>query len=62
MTAFPLLESIDDPVALRKLDRRQLAQLAHELREFIVQSVSSTGGHFSSNLGTVELTDRKSVV
>ena len=56
MTAFPLLESIDDPAALRKLDRRQLAQLAEELREFIVQSVSSTGGHFSSNLGTVELT------
>jgi 1-deoxy-D-xylulose-5-phosphate synthase len=56
MTAFPLLESIDDPAALRKLDRKQLTPLAAELREFIVQSVASTGGHFSSNLGTVELT------
>jgi 1-deoxy-D-xylulose-5-phosphate synthase len=56
MTAFPLLDSIDDPAALRKLDRKQLTPLAAELREFIVQSVASTGGHFSSNLGTVELT------
>jgi len=56
MTAFPLLESIDDPAALRKLDRKQLTPLAAELREFIVQSVASTGGHLSSNLGTVELT------
>ncbi len=56
MTAFPLLDSINDPAALRKLERRQLLQLATELREFIVQSVASTGGHFSSNLGTVELT------
>jgi len=56
MTAFPLLETIDDPAALRRLERRQLPQLADELREFIVQSVASTGGHFSSNLGTVELT------
>ena len=56
MTAFPLLESINDPAALRKLDRKQLTPLAAELREFIVQSVASTGGHFSSNLGTVELT------
>ncbi len=53
---YALLESIDDPSKLRKLDRRELHGLAKELREFIVQSVSSTGGHFSSNLGTVELT------
>jgi 1-deoxy-D-xylulose-5-phosphate synthase len=53
---YELLKTIDDPAELRKLERRQLAQLADELREFVVQSVSQTGGHLSSNLGTVELT------
>ena len=56
MNAYPLLETIDDPKQLRTLDRKQLAQLAVELRAFIVESVAATGGHFSSNLGTVELT------
>ena len=56
MSAYPLLETIDDPAALRRLDRRGLAQLATELRAFLVESVSATGGHLSSNLGTVELT------
>src|SRR5688572_19683359 len=56
MTPFPLLETISDPSDLRGLDRKQLAQLAAELRAFIVDSVASTGGHLSSNLGTVELT------
>src|SRR5471030_2903550 len=56
MSAYPLLETVDDPSALRALDRKQLAQLATELRAFIVDSVASTGGHLSSNLGTVELT------
>jgi 1-deoxy-D-xylulose-5-phosphate synthase len=56
MSAYPLLETIGDPSQLRTLDRKQLAQLAVELREFLVASVSSTGGHLSSNLGTVELT------
>jgi len=51
-----LLSAIHAPSDLRKLDRRQLKQLAEELREFVVQSVSQTGGHLSSNLGTVELT------
>ncbi len=55
-TAYPLLETINDPAALRQLDRRQLPQLAEELRRFLVESVSRTGGHLSSNLGTVELT------
>ena len=50
-----LLAGIDDPVALRRLERGQLVQLADELREFVLQSVSRTGGHLSSNLGTVEL-------
>ncbi len=56
MNTYPLLETIDDPRDLRKLGRDQLAAVAKELREFIVESVSATGGHFSSNLGTVELT------
>jgi 1-deoxy-D-xylulose-5-phosphate synthase len=53
---FPLLSSINDPEDLRKLERTQLPQLAEELRAFLVESVSKTGGHLSSNLGTVELT------
>ncbi len=56
MTPNPLLETVNDPADLRRLERRQLPQLAAELRRFIVESVASTGGHFSSNLGTVELT------
>ena len=56
MTPFPLLESVSDPADLRAFDRKQLAQLAAELRGFIVNSVAATGGHLSSNLGTVELT------
>jgi len=51
-----LLETIDLPADLRRLTRPQLRPLADELREFLVQSVARTGGHFSSNLGTVELT------
>ena len=53
---YDLLKTIDDPAALRKLDRDDLRPLADELREFVLQSVSQTGGHLSSNLGTVELT------
>jgi 1-deoxy-D-xylulose-5-phosphate synthase len=53
---YPLLDTIADPADLRRLERRDLHLLAMELREFIVESVSTTGGHFSSNLGTVELT------
>ena len=53
---YELLKTIDDPAALRKLERRQLAQLADELRAYVLDSVSKTGGHLSSNLGTVELT------
>ena len=56
MNKYLLLDKINDPSDLRRLDRRDLPALAMELREFIVESVSSTGGHFSSNLGTVELT------
>ena len=53
---YSLLEQIDDPSALRKLDRSVLPQLARELRAFVLASVGATGGHLSSNLGTIELT------
>jgi 1-deoxy-D-xylulose-5-phosphate synthase len=53
---YDLLETIDDPADLRRLDRKQLVQLAEELRAFLLDSVAKTGGHLSSNLGTVELT------
>ncbi len=55
MTEHRLLEQIDSPDALRGLRREQLVQLAGELRAFVIETVSSTGGHLSSNLGTVEL-------
>jgi 1-deoxy-D-xylulose-5-phosphate synthase len=51
-----LLGTIDTPEQLRKLDRKQLPKLAEELRLFLLESVARTGGHLSSNLGTVELT------
>jgi 1-deoxy-D-xylulose-5-phosphate synthase len=51
-----LLETINDPADLRKLARTQLTPLATELRDYLLDSVSKTGGHLSSNLGTVELT------
>ena len=54
--AYELLQTINDPSDLRKLDRKALGQLADELRAFVLESVSRTGGHLSSNLGTIELT------
>ena len=56
MPIYPLLESINDPAELRRVDRTALPQLARELRAFLLNSVAQTGGHLSSNLGTVELT------
>lgn len=53
---YPLLDRVEIPAQLRALKRSQLPQLATELRQFLVESVASTGGHLSSNLGTVELT------
>lgn len=53
---LPLLEHIETPAQLRQLSEKQLPQLAIELRQFLVDSLSRTGGHFASNLGTVELT------
>src|SRR3989304_795688 len=53
---YSLLDTINAPGDLRQRDRAQLPELARELREFLVESVSKTGGHLSSNLGTIELT------
>src|SRR6201984_741864 len=53
---YPLLSRIQSPADLRQLPPGKLAQLATELREFLIQSVSPRGGHFAAGLGTVELT------
>src|SRR5690554_2941444 len=55
MSQYPLLERIESPSDLRRLERSELPALADELRAFLLESVSKTGGHLSSNLGTVEL-------
>jgi len=55
-STYPLLQTINDPADLRKLSRQQLLILSQELRAYLLESVSQTGGHLSSNLGTVELT------
>ncbi len=55
MSKYPLLERIASPADLRQFDRKDLNPLANELRAFLLESVSRTGGHLSSNLGTVEL-------
>ena len=52
----PLLNTIESPADLRKLSAAKLPALAKELREFLIQSVSTRGGHFAAGLGTVELT------
>nr|WP_187359940.1 1-deoxy-D-xylulose-5-phosphate synthase [Chitinolyticbacter meiyuanensis] len=51
-----LLNAISCPADLRRLERRALPQLAAELRQFLLDSISQTGGHFASNLGAVDLT------
>src|SRR3984893_11844262 len=53
---YSLLESIDTPDDLRRLSPAKLPALAEELRQFLIQSVSTRGGHFAAGLGTVELT------
>jgi 1-deoxy-D-xylulose-5-phosphate synthase len=53
---YPLLDTINSPDQLRELDRKLLPELAEELRTFLIDSVSQTGGHLASNLGVVELT------
>jgi 1-deoxy-D-xylulose-5-phosphate synthase len=54
--SYELLQTINSPHDLRELERSKLDQLVNELRQFVLESVSKTGGHLSSNLGTVELT------
>jgi len=53
---YPLLDTIQFPADLRSLDEDQLPQLADELRAFLIQSVSKTGGHLASGLGSIEIT------
>ena len=55
-TKYPLLDALGSPEAVRQFTDDQLHQLSGEVRRFIIDSVSETGGHFASNLGTVELT------
>src|ERR671924_210296 len=56
MNKYPLLETIVSPKDLRKLPESQLVLLAAELRAFLLESVSRSGGHFAAGLGTIELT------
>lgn len=56
MSGYPLLDSIASPQQIQHFNGPQLEQLATEVRQFLIDSISETGGHFSSNLGTVELT------
>ncbi|WP_239325947.1 1-deoxy-D-xylulose-5-phosphate synthase [Snodgrassella gandavensis] len=56
MNPTSLLDTIDLPQDVRRLQKNQLPQLANELRAYLLESVSKTGGHFASNLGAVELT------
>src|SRR5580693_2335839 len=55
-TSYPLLETIASPADLRKLAATKLTDLAQELRQFLIHSVATRGGHFAAGLGTVELT------
>ena len=56
MNPTPLLDTIDLPQDVRRLQKTQLPELANELRAYLLESVSKTGGHFASNLGAIELT------
>jgi 1-deoxy-D-xylulose-5-phosphate synthase len=53
---FPLLSTVDSPADLRRLSEGELAELAQELRSFLIDTVSRTGGHLAAGLGVVELT------
>ncbi len=56
MSAYPLLSQVDSPADLRKFSEDELIQLADELRQYLIETVSSCGGHFGAGLGTIELT------
>ncbi|MGB4498428.1 MAG: 1-deoxy-D-xylulose-5-phosphate synthase [Methylococcaceae bacterium] len=55
-TSYPLLDKINSPADIRKLEKDQLKPLCKEVREFLTKSVSVSGGHFAAGLGTVEVT------
>ena len=55
-TTYPLLDNLNSPDDLRQLPESSLEQVARELRQFLLSSVSRSGGHFAAGLGTVELT------
>ena len=57
---YPYLDKIQKNGDVKKLPQQELPLLCEDIRNFLIESVSSTGGHLSSNLGVVELTDRKS--
>ncbi|HEY0746141.1 MAG TPA: 1-deoxy-D-xylulose-5-phosphate synthase [Steroidobacteraceae bacterium] len=54
--SYPLLETLASPADLRRLPAAKLTEVAQELRQFLIQSVATRGGHFAAGLGTVELT------
>ena len=56
MNGTRLLDTIHSPADVKRLDFGQLQELCAEIRAFLIDSVSKTGGHLSSNLGTIELT------
>ncbi|KAF0282490.1 1-deoxy-D-xylulose-5-phosphate synthase [Spiribacter roseus] len=56
MSAYPLLEGIDEPAHLRELPQTQLPRLTEQLRDFLLNSVARSGGHLAAGLGAVELT------
>ena len=56
MKRYQILNRIDSPADLKKLDERKLIRLCGEIRDFLIRSVSKTGGHLASNLGVIELT------
>ena len=56
MSNYPLIDRASDRNELKKLNKEELSELCSEIREFLIESVTETGGHLASNLGTVELT------
>ncbi|MEX0383591.1 1-deoxy-D-xylulose-5-phosphate synthase [Spiribacter sp. 1M153] len=56
MSAYPLLEGIDEPAHLRELPQTQLPRLSEQLRDYLLNSVARSGGHLAAGLGAVELT------
>jgi 1-deoxy-D-xylulose-5-phosphate synthase len=55
MRVYPHLEKIDFPSALKELNMNEMPALCMEIREFLIESVSKTGGHLASSLGAVEI-------